>query len=179
MSCNVWYDITQKGTTTGGAGGMLNSNKITVKGISKDDNSYASPELWPANTTLGAISESFWGEGIKFWKGSNCGREFWVRMICGTNSKEWGSYGVENQKWFKVKIGDACPAHDVAGNYANEICVPKPTDKNKFGVAMHIDLERSTLPKDFPQVNDGIFLNQKPTGEGLMEVRDGSWTPPA
>jgi len=179
LSCNVWYDITQKGTTTGGAGGLLTSNKIKIKGASSDDNSYKDTGGWPENVTLAAMSESYWGEGIKFWKGTSCGKEFWVRMLCGTNATEYGEYGKPgNNKWFKVRIGDACPAHDTGTGFANQICVPQPGVKNKFGVDMHFDLERSTLPKDFPQVNDGKYENLKPMGEGLLEVKPGDWTPP-
>jgi len=65
LSCNVWYNIDAKGKTTGGDGGMLNSNKITIRGKSQDDNSFVSPDLWPANTTLGAISESFLGPNTR------------------------------------------------------------------------------------------------------------------
>lgn len=179
MSCNVWYDILQKGTTTGGAGGLLTSNKVKIKGASADDNSYKDTGGWPENVTLAAISESYWGDGIKFWKGTACGKEFWVRILCGTNATEYGEYGKPgNNKWFKVRIGDACPAHDTGTGFANQICVPQPGIKNKFGVDMHFDLERSTLPKDFPQVNDGTYENLKPMGEGLLEVRPGNWTPP-
>jgi hypothetical protein len=128
------------------------------------------------------MSESYWGPKTAtggFWKGTACGKEFWVRMLCGTDAKDYGEYGKPgNNKWFKVRIGDACPAHDTGTGFANQICVPQPGIKNKFGVDMHFDLERSTLPKDFPQVNDGKYENLKPMGEGLLEVRPGDWTPP-
>jgi hypothetical protein len=114
------------------------------------------------------------------WMGKACGKTFMVRLLCGTNAKEWGEYGAAgNNKWFKIKIGDGCPGVDMDTGYVNGICVKNKTDKNKYGASMHFDLERSSLPKDFPRFNDGVYKNLKPTGEGILEVRPGDYKPPS
>jgi len=126
---------------------------------------------WDPKYTMAAISENFYKSKTPgdYYLGGACGECYEIEIICGTNAHEWGDYGKPNNgKKFKLKIGDVCPATDPSSGYNNIICLKdKGPQKNSKGVILHFDLERSTLPADFPK--DSIHL--LPTGEGLVKVR--------
>ena len=100
-----------------------------------------------------------------FYMGGACGKCFEIELYDGTNKTEWGDYG--KGKRFKLKIGDVCPGTDPSTGYINKIC-NFPNGTNNKGATVHFDLERSTLPSDFPTIDSKNLL---PTGEGVGRAR--------
>ena len=126
---------------------------------------------WDKKYTMVAISENYWAPGAdRFYMGGACGTCYELEFgVYGTNAAEWGDYGKSGSgKKIIVKVGDLCPATDPSSGYDNLICL-KDNDHgpNSRGTYLHFDLERSTLPDDFPK--DTMTL--KPTGEGIVKVR--------
>lgn len=122
---------------------------------------------WDSQYTMGAISENRYEKaGSGFYKGGACGKCYEVELDSGTNAHEWGDYG--RKKRFKVKVGDVCPGYDPTTGYNNAICEIPPGKQNSQGATIHFDLERSTLPSDFPGKDS---MNLRPTGIGIGKAK--------
>jgi hypothetical protein len=116
---------------------------------------------------MGAISENRYEKsGDGFYKGGACGKCFEIELDGGTNAHEWGDYG--RNKRFKIKVGDVCPGYDPTTGYNNAICEIPSGQQNSQGATVHFDLERSTLPYDFPGKDS---MNLQPTGVGTGRAK--------
>lgn len=125
---------------------------------------------WDPKYTMVAISENYYqATNPDLYKGGACGQCYELEFgVWGTNDKSWGDYGTPGSgKKVLVKVGDVCPATDPSSGFDNLICLKNNERRNKHGAYLHFDIERSTLPADFPK--DTMEL--KPTGEGIVKVR--------